>query len=220
MTYLDLPAAGLKIRIHHDAGIAQLVERNLAKVEVASSSLVSRSKILSASTGCSRDAVAPAQRILLARSRMFVLQRMTGEIMHARSRLRMRGLVGALVLSAAAQFGLAQAQAQSQSQSAGQIVAAGCADDVRRFCSDVPSGGGRIMACLKQYKDSLSDKCKQAAAQVSSMASGGAPSSVTTVVGWSWSAPRSRLNSAKTFPVSTMVAQPSKSTATVGRSAA
>gem|GEM_PF-6844788 len=30
-----------------NAGIAQLVERNLAKVEVASSSLVSRSKFLS-----------------------------------------------------------------------------------------------------------------------------------------------------------------------------
>ena len=29
---------------YFDAGIAQLVERNLAKVEVASSSLVSRSK--------------------------------------------------------------------------------------------------------------------------------------------------------------------------------
>ena len=32
-----------------NAGIAQLVERNLAKVEVASSSLVSRSKLLQAS---------------------------------------------------------------------------------------------------------------------------------------------------------------------------
>ncbi|CAI8705552.1 hypothetical protein EMIT053CA3_100131 [Pseudomonas donghuensis] len=30
---------------HHDAGIAQLVEHDLAKVGVASSSLVSRSKI-------------------------------------------------------------------------------------------------------------------------------------------------------------------------------
>ena len=40
---LDLPASGLKIPPLPDAGIAQLVERNLAKVEVASSSLVSRS---------------------------------------------------------------------------------------------------------------------------------------------------------------------------------
>ena len=34
------------------AGIAQLVERNLAKVEVASSSLVSRSKFDQGSTQC------------------------------------------------------------------------------------------------------------------------------------------------------------------------
>jgi hypothetical protein len=34
------------------AGIAQLVERNLAKVEVASSSLVSRSKFDKGSTAC------------------------------------------------------------------------------------------------------------------------------------------------------------------------
>ena len=33
-----------KFSYRYDAGIAQLVERNLAKVEVASSSLVSRSK--------------------------------------------------------------------------------------------------------------------------------------------------------------------------------
>jgi hypothetical protein len=40
---LDLGLLASKIRVL-DAGIAQLVERNLAKVEVASSSLVSRSK--------------------------------------------------------------------------------------------------------------------------------------------------------------------------------
>ena len=43
--YLDTVLSGLKIRSHTNdlAGIAQLVERNLAKVEVASSSLVARS---------------------------------------------------------------------------------------------------------------------------------------------------------------------------------
>jgi hypothetical protein len=40
---LDLRSHGLKIPLFPGAGIAQLVERNLAKVEVASSSLVSRS---------------------------------------------------------------------------------------------------------------------------------------------------------------------------------
>jgi hypothetical protein len=47
--YLDLPAGGLKISVSQGAGIAQLVERNLAKVEVASSSLVSRSNVAQAS---------------------------------------------------------------------------------------------------------------------------------------------------------------------------
>jgi hypothetical protein len=83
----------------------------------------------------------------------------------------MRGLVGALVVSAAAAAPIDLAHAQSASQ----ILAAGCADDARKFCSDVQPGGGRIIACLKQNKDSLSDQCKQAAAQASRM-SAGAPS--------------------------------------------
>ena len=43
---LDLPRSAPTISPLFDAGIAQLVERNLAKVEVASSSLVSRSRSL------------------------------------------------------------------------------------------------------------------------------------------------------------------------------
>jgi len=79
-------------------------------------------------------------------------------------------MVGA---AAAAQPGLAQAQ------SAGQIFSAGCGDDVRKFCSDVQPGGGRIIACLQQNKDSVSDKCKQAVAQASSMAAGGGGNAAT-----------------------------------------
>jgi Cysteine rich repeat len=81
----------------------------------------------------------------------------------------MRRLAGALVVSAAATAQLNLAHAQS----AAQILSAGCADDARKFCSDVQPGGGRIIACLKQNKDSLSDQCKQAAAQASRMTSGG-----------------------------------------------
>src|SRR5579863_2282446 len=88
------------------------------------------------------------------------------------SRLSMRRLTIVLVFTAAAaaQLGLAQAQ------SATQILTAGCADDARKFCADVPTGGGRVIACLKQHKDSLSDQCKQAAAQASRMSAGGAQS--------------------------------------------
>src|SRR6202035_3314611 len=40
---------------------------------------------------------------------------------------------------------------------------AACADDAQRLCAGVPLGGGRMVACLKEHKDALSDKCKQAA---------------------------------------------------------
>lgn len=92
--------------------------------------------------------------------------------MNIKSRLRLRRLTGAMVVTAVAAAQLGPAHAQS----AIQILTAGCADDARKFCSDVPSGGGRIMACLKQNKDSLSDQCKQAAAQASRMSAGGAQS--------------------------------------------
>ena len=42
-------------------------------------------------------------------------------------------------------------------------IRAACADDAQKFCDTVQSGGGRIIACLKDHKDSLSDKCRQAA---------------------------------------------------------
>ena len=42
-------------------------------------------------------------------------------------------------------------------------VRAACAEDAQKFCATVQPGGGRIVACLKEHKDSLSDRCKQAA---------------------------------------------------------
>jgi Cysteine rich repeat len=87
----------------------------------------------------------------------------------------MRRLAGVLVVSAAATAQLDLAQAQS----ATQILTAGCADDARKFCSDVPPGGGRIIACLRQNKDSLSEQCKQAAAQASRMGAADARSAAS-----------------------------------------
>ncbi len=37
-----------------------------------------------------------------------------------------------------------------------------CAADVQKLCAGVPAGGGRVLACLKQHKDEVSDGCKQA----------------------------------------------------------
>lgn len=42
-------------------------------------------------------------------------------------------------------------------------IRAACADDAQKLCAGVQPGGGRIVACLKEHKDSLSDRCKQAA---------------------------------------------------------
>jgi Cysteine rich repeat len=37
-----------------------------------------------------------------------------------------------------------------------------CAADVQKLCAGVPAGGGRVLACLKQHKDEVSDGCKRA----------------------------------------------------------
>ena len=53
-----------------------------------------------------------------------------------------------------------------------------CASDVQKLCSGVQPGGGRVLACLKQHKDQVSDGCKQAvlgAMQKSGGSSGAAP---------------------------------------------
>jgi hypothetical protein len=54
---------------------------------------------------------------------------------------------------------------------------AGCAADAQSLCAGVQPGGGRILACLKQHKDALSDQCKQATAPAAG--SGGNSASAT-----------------------------------------
>jgi hypothetical protein len=41
-----------------------------------------------------------------------------------------------------------------------------CAADYHTYCSDVRPGGGRILACLKQNADKLSQGCQQALASL------------------------------------------------------
>jgi len=38
---------------------------------------------------------------------------------------------------------------------------AACQDDVKKFCSGIMPGGGRILDCLAKQKDKLSDACKK-----------------------------------------------------------
>lgn len=65
----------------------------------------------------------------------------------------------------------AQAPAPSPAQSPApqapspQAVAearAACETDIQKLCPSVQPGGGRILACLKQHKDQVTDGCRQA----------------------------------------------------------
>jgi Cysteine rich repeat len=44
-----------------------------------------------------------------------------------------------------------------------EAMRAACSGDAARLCSGVQSGGGRVVACLKQHQDDLSDACRKAA---------------------------------------------------------
>jgi hypothetical protein len=57
---------------------------------------------------------------------------------------------------------------------------AGCAEDAQKLCAGVPSGGGRILACLKAHKNELSDRCKQAASQATAMGDASNPGAPPT----------------------------------------
>jgi hypothetical protein len=67
---------------------------------------------------------------------------------------------------------------QAVSQSSLAAIQAACAGDAQKLCAHVQPGGGRIIACLKEHKDALSDQCKQAAGVPVSSNGGGAPSAM------------------------------------------
>ena len=60
-------------------------------------------------------------------------------------------------------------------QAGPDAIRAACADDAQKFCATVQPGGGRIVACLKEHKDSLSDQCRQAAGLPPKPSNGSAP---------------------------------------------
>ena len=53
--------------------------------------------------------------------------------------------------------------AHAEDQPSLAAIRAACAADAQKLCAGVQPGGGRIVACLKEHQDSLSDRCKQAA---------------------------------------------------------
>jgi Cysteine rich repeat len=88
---------------------------------------------------------------------------------------------------------------RAQSASSQSDPRAACASDVQRLCAGVPTGGGRIVACLMQHKDEVSDGCKKAvlaargqsggAAGSMNPGAGSAPSTVSSPAPSSNSAP-------------------------------
>ena len=52
--------------------------------------------------------------------------------------------------------------AQGPSPQAVAEARAACETDIQKLCSGVQPGGGRILTCLKQHKDQVTDVCKQA----------------------------------------------------------
>src|SRR5579871_5274434 len=60
-------------------------------------------------------------------------------------------------------FYVSLAAVQAGGQPSLDAIRAACAGDAQKLCAGVQPGGGRIAACLKEHKDSLSDRCKQAA---------------------------------------------------------
>jgi hypothetical protein len=67
--------------------------------------------------------------------------------------------------------------AQAGDQQSLAAIRAACAEDAQRLCAGVQPGGGRIVACLREHKDSLSDQCKQAAGLTANSTGSSAPSS-------------------------------------------
>jgi hypothetical protein len=55
------------------------------------------------------------------------------------------------------------AGAQAGTRVSADALRAGCSDDAARLCAGVQPGGGRVIACLQQHKDALSNQCRQAA---------------------------------------------------------
>jgi hypothetical protein len=83
----------------------------------------------------------------------------------------MRSLRVLLVVCAA----IAAQSALADDQSILAAIRAACAEDAQKLCAGVQPGGGRIVACLKEHKDSLSDRCKGAAALAANPNSSSAP---------------------------------------------
>src|SRR5579862_7957548 len=75
----------------------------------------------------------------------------------------MQGLTAFIVAIVGISLHYVTAAAQSAQADPLAAIRAACTADAQRFCATVPQGGGRVIACLKENKDSISDRCRAAA---------------------------------------------------------
>ncbi len=94
------------------------------------------------------------------------------------SRSRELLMVCILAVLAESLFRPLTSPAQTTSPQASDARAA-CASDVQKLCAGVQPGGGRVLACLKQHKDEVSDGCKQAILAAMGRSSGDAGSAAS-----------------------------------------
>jgi hypothetical protein len=94
--------------------------------------------------------------------------------------------------------------ALAQDASTLAAIRAACAGDAAKLCAGIQPGGGRVIACLKEHKDALSDQCKQAAAQAANannqLAPGSTPAPPSTQPSTAGSVPSSPSTTASTAP--------------------
>jgi Cysteine rich repeat len=88
-------------------------------------------------------------------------------------------LLLSLTLSSVSPARAAQS-AQAGNQQSPAAIQAACTEDAQKLCAGVQPGGGRIVACLREHKDSLSDRCKQAAGLPADPSSSSAPGPSST----------------------------------------
>src|SRR5882762_6512898 len=98
--------------------------------------------------------------------------------------------------------------AQAGDQQTLAAIRAACAEDAQKLCAGVQPGGGRIVACLKEHRDSLSDRCKQAAGLAANPSSSSGPSAASSPVPWS------RSVAAPSVPAAAAPAKPAPKTST------
>jgi hypothetical protein len=76
--------------------------------------------------------------------------------------MRISTLFFSLCLAAVTQSALADQPPPTPSPEAVNEARTACATDIQTLCAGVQPGGGRILACLKEHKDKVSDGCKKA----------------------------------------------------------